>query len=106
MSTVTSVLWYGVNGHRPLDVPWRQPMRPKPLSARTARKLGDILAKALRRELEPLDRGQIGEDRSAKVFCGHPELDRQHHGLDAVGAFGRENLRAQQTVGILVGDQL
>jgi len=64
-----------------------------PLSARAARKLCHVPAKALRRELQSLDRGQIWENRCAEALCGHAEFDRQRHGLDRIGAFGREYLR-------------
>src|SRR3546814_20585126 len=70
------------------------------------RKLGDILAEALRRKLQCFDGCQVGKDCLAKGLCRHSVLERQHQSLDAVRTFGRKDLSAEQQPGIGVGDQL
>ena len=57
-------------------------------------------------ELQSLDCGQVREDRLGQLLDREIALDGQHRGLDAVGAFGREDVRAEQLPAISVGDQL
>ena len=74
--------------------------------SRATGQLCHILAETLRRELQTLDRGQVREDRLAEGLRRHAVLERQCQGLNAVGAFGRENLAAKEPGALCVRHQL
>lgn len=67
-------------------------------SPRTAAELGHVLVEGLRGELQPLDRGQIWEDRLAERLGGHGELERHGQCLDGVRPLRCSDLAAQQEV--------
>ena len=67
---------------------------------------GDVLGEALCREFQPFYRRKIREDRIPESLCCHAVLDGEHGGLDAVRAFRRQDLRAEQAIGLSVRHQL
>src|SRR6266498_3527770 len=61
-----------------------------------AGQLGDVFAERQRRKFQTLDGGEIRKDRVREVVDGEVLPDRQCCGLDAVGAFRREDMGAQE----------
>ena len=82
----------------------RSPIEP-PLS-RAAGQQGHVLAETECRELHPLHRGEIGEQRLSKVFDREAMLDCQHRRLNAVASFRREDMRSEKQAGLCLGYQL
>src|SRR5215207_5024746 len=75
-------------------------------STRAAGQLGDVLAERQRSELQALDGGEIRKDRIREIVNGETLPDRQRRGLDAVGSFRREDMRAEQPAAAGVGHEL
>src|SRR5260370_26012739 len=61
-------------------------------SSRATRQLGDILREGLSRELQPFDRREIREDRLGQLLDREAAFDRERSRLDAVVAFGRDDV--------------
>ena len=74
-------------------------------SAREAEKLAYVLLERLRREFGAFHGGQIRKDRVGQVGYGEVMLNRECCGLDAIGSLGREDVRSEQAVGFLLGDE-
>ncbi len=47
----------------------------------------DILGEGLRRELQPLDHRQVGEQLVSQSLYGHAVTDREHRRLDQLARF-------------------
>lgn len=57
------------------------------LSSCAAGQLFDILGEGLRRELQPLDHRQVGEQLVSQFLYGHAVTDREHRRLDQLARF-------------------
>jgi len=49
---------------------------------------------------------QLGEDHLGQLFDGEPDFDRQRRRLDAVGALGRKQVRAEKLAARSFGNEL
>src|SRR5579875_3720149 len=77
-----------------------------PPSSRAAGKLGYVLLKCLGGELQPLDRGQVGENRCAEILDGHAVFDGERRGLNGIRTLRRQNMRAEELAASGFGHKL
>src|SRR5690606_5120087 len=75
-------------------------------SSCAARQPGYVFVECECGELQPLDRTEIRKDHVREVIDGKALTDCERRGLNAVGAFGGEYVRAEQASTSGVGHEL
>ncbi|EKG62608.1 hypothetical protein VCHC52A1_3718, partial [Vibrio cholerae HC-52A1] len=75
-------------------------------SSGAARKLLHVLAEGLRRELQPFDHGQVGEQLVGQFLHGHTVANGEHRRLDQFTRFRGHRLHADEPSATFLDDQL